>query len=285
MERSSSRPEERAMRMILRAVPGEDCEAEPDEVLVPVPLAEEGVVVKGFLGLHTRRPAARGRVVPAFRPFVVMDLAADEHRILNGPEANLEEISPIRMNQMRFVLEIAGEFEVGAVLTVSFDGPTEAGRWELRDIPEQPKGEIESKVAAARALEAQPPEAPAAAVGQDQPEGGEAEDGEFTETGEEAEGPDTGAADEVEGAATLAASEVEFEQASMHEEGEADLFLFNSPRRFPALFRIEHHWDRNHLNLAGASLFSRDLAVALAPRLAGKTPAELKSRVRDGGGD
>ena len=66
----------------------------------------------------------------------------------------------------------------------------------------------------------------------------------------------------------------------MAEEDEPDLYLFNSPRRFPALFQLEHHWDRNHLNLAGASLFSRDLAAALAPRLSGATPAQLRARAR-----
>ena len=52
------------------------------------------------------------------------------------------------------------------------------------------------------------------------------------------------------------------------EQGELQPTLdYHHPDRFPEFYRIEHHFDRNHLNLVGAQLWSRRLAEDFAARL------------------
>lgn len=51
------------------------------------------------------------------------------------------------------------------------------------------------------------------------------------------------------------------------DEPELPLLLFNSPKRFPEAYVIEHRWDPDHLNEEGARVFSASFGDVLAKEL------------------
>ncbi len=55
------------------------------------------------------------------------------------------------------------------------------------------------------------------------------------------------------------------ERSRLHEAGEIPVLLdFNDPAKYPELFRLDHRFDKGHLNRAGVVAFSRAFADAVA---------------------
>ena len=52
--------------------------------------------------------------------------------------------------------------------------------------------------------------------------------------------------------------------------GAPPIFRFNTPGRYPELFRFESRYDETHVNRAGSEVLSHEFADALATLLDGK---------------
>lgn len=133
---------ERTFNLILRAVPGEGCQADVDEVLVPNEIMGRDQDNNFFVGLKSRKPARFGRVVPSRTAFQLDDLASDDYFHVFGTEVGEGQLDPDRVDSLRFFVEAIAEYETGAVLgcSVTFETDEDGEEeliWEIFDVEEE----------------------------------------------------------------------------------------------------------------------------------------------------